>query len=292
MNNDTLNSLHVLGNSYKNAKTDIDKLNAKQYYMFFLKKLVNSNDFDRKYYEELLKSDGFDSDSIKSMLDKLNIKTKEETYDFVLDNSINIENNKLIRQLEEDLSNPNSLKINTWISNYKSFVERNKTKFNLDRLFIFLNSKLGSKYSNKLNDFINSLKNTKEENIEHELNIVKVKRNFSTRLKNKINSIHVARLLKEKDINLDIESGNLLDKDNKSFSNKSLSRKMYDFIKSKLIKMNYSEYNGTINKDYIKNRYLSMLSGVKLLDKVRDKFDVYDNIQEEDTLFKKGLGKC
>ena len=303
--NNYRNTLIVLGNTYKNAKSDMEKLEARQLYIIFLKKLIKSEQNNIEYYEDMIKNDGFDSESVEVILNSITneIKIEEtindiEKIDFILsdDKDFLTQNEKLIKKLIEDFKNPNDLSIETWLSNYYSFVEMNKNKIDLEKMIIYLNKLFkrhdkDSKYSYLLNTFIYNVSKLQKKDELNDLNIVNIKRNYNDMYKKEINETAMTKLLKEKGIYY--KNGKLLDKNGIPYNVDTLQKTMYDYEKINLIKCKTQEQlqNEIIDIYYKGNRYMQMLTNSNVVPKIKNNFRSI-NIEEDytDSLVKKGLG--
>ena len=291
----TLNSLK---NRYKTATNESDKIRAQQLYKMFIKDLIKS---DPKYFEQYkqdIKELGIDSNINNVDLTKEKSKINEEKKEIV-----SIKEDKFITKLKEDIENINTLSFITWLNNYKEYIKTidNKKELN-NKVIVLLNSKnLDTKYKKM---FINAMdeknniksdaikkdeeKKDKVDNKDEPLNIVRVKKTFNSKVQNMVKEFNMNKLLKEH--NLTLENNKIVDKLGNVLFGKGIAGILYRVIKSKVL--NNSDA-GKIDKNYKKNRYLSMLLSMKNKNEYKKKFTDYEEQEEteENNLIQKGMGK-
>lgn len=291
----TLNSLK---NRYKTATNESDKIRAQQLYKMFIKDLIKS---DPKYFEQYkqdIKELGIDSNINNVYLTKEKSKINEEKKEIV-----SIKEDKFITKLKEDIENINTLSFITWLNNYKEYIKTidNKKELN-NKVIVLLNSKnLDTKYKKM---FINAMdeknniksdaikkdeeKKDKVDNKDEPLNIVRVKKTFNSKVQNMVKEFNMNKLLKEH--NLTLENNKIVDKLGNVLFGKGIAGILYRVIKSKVL--NNSD-DGKIDKNYKKNRYLSMLLSMKNKNEYKKKFTDYEEQEEteENNLIQKGMGK-
>lgn len=291
----TLNSLK---NRYKTATNESDKIRAQQLYKMFIKDLIKS---DPKYFEQYkqdIKELGIDSNINNVDLTKEKSKINEEKKEIV-----SIKEDKFITKLKEDIKNINTLSFITWLNNYKEYIKTidNKKELN-NKVIVLLNSKnLDTKYKKM---FINAMdeknniksdaikkdeeKKDKVDNKDEPLNIVRVKKTFNSKVQNMVKEFNMNKLLKEH--NLTLENNKIVDKLGNVLFGKGIAGILYRVIKSKVL--NNSD-EGKIDKNYKKNRYLSMLLSMKNKNEYKKKFIDYEEQEEteENNLIQKGMGK-
>lgn len=291
----TLNSLK---NRYKTATNESDKIRAQQLYKMFIKDLIKS---DPKYFEQYkqdIKELGIDSNINNVYLTKEESKINEEKKEIV-----SIKEDKFITKLKEDIENINTLSFITWLNNYKEYIKTidNKKELN-NKVIVLLNSKnLDTKYKKM---FINAMdeknniksdaikkdeeKKDKVDNKDEPLNIVRVKKTFNSKVQNMVKEFNMNKLLKEH--NLTLENNKIVDKLGNVLFGKGMAGILYRVIKSKVL--NNSD-EGKIDKNYKKNRYLSMLLSMKNKNEYKKKFTNYEEQEEteENNLIQKGMGK-
>ena len=291
----TLNSLK---NRYKTATNESDKIRAQQLYKMFIKDLIKS---DPKYFEQYkqdIKELGIDSNINNVYLTKEKSKINEEKKEIV-----SIKEDKFITKLKEDIENINTLSFITWLNNYKEYIKTidNKKELN-NKVIVLLNSKnLDTKYKKM---FINAMdeknniksdaikkdeeKKDKVDNKDEPLNIVRVKKTFNSKVQNMVKEFNMNKILKEH--NLTLENNKIVDKLGNVLFGKGIAGILYRVIKSKVL--NNSD-DGKIDKNYKKNRYLSMLLSMKNKNEYKKKFTNYEEQEEteENNLIQKGMGK-
>lgn len=291
----TLNSLK---NRYKTATNESDKIRAQQLYKMFIKDLIKS---DPKYFEQYkqdIKELGIDSNINNVDIKKEKSKINEEKQEIV-----SIKEDKFITKLKEDIENINTLSFITWLNNYKEYIKTidNKKELN-NKVIVLLNSKnLDTKYKKM---FINAMdeknniksdaikkdeeKKDKVDNKDEPLNIVRVKKTFNSKVQNMVKEFNMNKLLKEH--NLTLENNKIVDKLGNVLFGKGIAGILYRVIKSKVL--NNSD-DGKIDKNYKKNRYLSMLLSMKNKNEYKKKFIDYEEQEEteENNLIQKGMGK-
>lgn len=291
----TLNSLK---NRYKTATNESDKIRAQQLYKMFIKDLIKS---DPKYFEQYkqdIKELGIDSN-----INNVDIKKEESKINEEKKEIVSIKENKFITKLKEDIENINTLSFITWLNNYKEYIKTidNKKELN-NKVIVLLNSKnLDTKYKKM---FINAIdeknniksdaikkdeeKKDKVDNKEEPLNIVRVKKTFNSKVQNMVKEFNMNKLLKEH--NLTLENNKIVDKLGNVLFGKGIAGILYRVIKSKVL--NNSD-DGKIDKNYKKNRYLSMLLSMKNKNEYKKKFTDYEEQEEteENNLIQKGMGK-
>ncbi len=291
----TLNSLK---NRYKTATNESDKIRAQQLYKMFIKDLIKS---DPKYFEQYkqdIKELGIDSNINNVYLTKEKSKINEEKKEIV-----SIKEDKFITKLKEDIENINTLSFITWLNNYKEYIKTidNKKELN-NKVIVLLNSKnLDTKYKKM---FINAMdeknniksdaikkveeKKDKVDNKDEPLNIVRVKKTFNSKVQNMVKEFNMNKLLKEH--NLTLENNKIVDKLGNVLFGKGIAGILYRVIKRKVL--NNSD-DGKIDKNYKKNRYLSMLLSMKNKNEYKKKFTDYEEQEEteENNLIQKGMGK-
>lgn len=291
----TLNSLK---NRYKTATNESDKIRAQQLYKMFIKDLIKS---DPKYFEQYkqdIKELGID-------LDISNVDTKEEpkSIDEEKQEIASVKEDKFITKLKEDIENINTLSFITWLNNYKEYIKTidNKKELN-NKVIVILSSKnLDTKYKKM---FINAMdeknniksdsikkdeeKKDKVDNKDEPLNIVRVKKTFNSKVQNMVKEFNMNKLLKEH--NLTLENNKIVDKLGNVLFGKGIAGIIYKAIKSKVLNNND---DGKIDKNYKKNRYLSMLLSMKNKNEYKKKFTDYEEQEEtdENNLIQKGMGK-
>ena len=291
----TLNSLK---NRYKTATNESDKIRAQQLYKMFIKDLIKS---DPKYFEQYkqdIKELGIDSN-----INNVDIKKEESKINEEKKEIVSIKEDKFITKLKEDIENINALSFITWLNNYKEYIKTidNKKELN-NKVIVLLNSKnLDTKYKKM---FINAIdeknniksdaikkdeeKKDKVDNKEEPLNIVRVKKTFNSKVQNMVKEFNMNKLLKEH--NLTLENNKIVDKLGNVLFGKGIAGILYRVIKSKVL--NNSD-DGKIDKNYKKNRYLSMLLSMKNKNEYKKKFTDYEEQEEteENNLIQKGMGK-
>lgn len=291
----TLNSLK---NRYKTATNESDKIRAQQLYKMFIKDLIKS---DPKYFEQYkqdIKELGIDSN-----INNVDIKKEESKINEEKKEIVSIKENKFITKLKEDIENINTLSFITWLNNYKEYIKTidNKKELN-NKVIVLLNSKnLDIKYKKM---FINAMdeknniksdaikkdeeKKDKVDNKAEPLNIVRVKKTFNSKVQNMVKEFNMNKLLKEH--NLTLENNKIVDKLGNVLFGKGIAGILYRVIKSKVL--NNSD-DGKIDKNYKKNRYLSMLLSMKNKNEYKKKFTNYEEQEEteENNLIQKGMGK-
>lgn len=291
----TLNSLK---NRYKTATNESDKIRAQQLYKMFIKDLIKS---DPKYFEQYkqdIKELGIDSN-----INNVDIKKEESKINEEKKEIVSIKEDKFITKLKEDIENINTLSFITWLNNYKEYIKTidNKKELN-NKVIVLLNSKnLDTKYKKM---FINAIdeknniksdaikkdeeKKDKVDNKEEPLNIVRVKKTFNSKVQNMVKEFNMNKLLKEH--NLTLENNKIVDKLGNVLFGKGIAGILYRVIKSKVL--NNSD-DGKIDKNYKKNRYLSMLLSMKNKNEYKKKFTDYEEQEEteENNLIQKGMGK-
>ena len=291
----TLNSLK---NRYKTATNENDKIRAQQLYKMFIKDLIKN---DLKYFEQYKQ----DIKELGIELDISNVDTKEEpkSIDEEKKEIVSIKEDKFITKLKEDIENINTLSFITWLNNYKEYIKTidNKKELN-NKVIVILSSKnLDTKYKKM---FINAIdeknniksdeikkdedKKDKVDNIDEPLNIVRVKKTFNSKVQNMVKEFNMNKLLKEH--NLSLENNKIVDKLGNVLFGKGIAGILYKTIKSKVL--NNSD-DGKIDKNYKKNRYLSMLLSMKNKNEYKKKFTDYVEQEEteENNLIQKGMGK-
>lgn len=291
----TLNSLK---NRYKTATYESDKIRAQQLYKMFIKDLIKS---DPKYFEQYkqdIKELGIDSN-----INNVDIKKEESKINEEKKEIVSIKEDKFIAKLKEDIENINTLSFITWLNNYKEYIKTidNKKELN-NKVIVLLNSKnLDTKYKKM---FINAMdeknniksdaikkdeeKKDKVDNKDEPLNIVRVKKTFNSKVQNMVKEFNMNKLLKEH--NLTLENNKIVDKLGNVLFGKGIAGILYRVIKSKVL--NNSD-EGKIDKNYKKNRYLSMLLSMKNKNEYKKKFTNYEEQEEteENNLIQKGMGK-
>lgn len=291
----TLNSLK---NRYKTATNESDKIRAQQLYKMFIKDLIKS---DPKYFEQYkqdIKELGIDSN-----INNVDIKKEESKINEEKKEIVSIKEDKFITKLKEDIKNINTLSFITWLNNYKEYIKTidNKKELN-NKVIVLLNSKnLDTKYKKM---FINAMdeknniksdaikkdeeKKDKVDNKDEPLNIVRVKKTFNSKVQNMVKEFNMNKLLKEH--NLTLENNKIVDKLGNVLFGKGIAGILYRVIKSKVL--NNSD-DGKIDKNYKKNRYLSMLLSMKNKNEYKKKFTDYEEQEEteENNLIQKGMGK-
>lgn len=291
----TLNSLK---NRYKTATNESDKIRAQQLYKMFIKDLIKS---DPKYFEQYkqdIKELGIDSN-----INNVDIKKEESKINEEKKEIVSIKEDKFITKLKEDIENINTLSFITWLNNYKEYIKTidNKKELN-NKVIVLLNSKnLDTKYKKM---FINAMdeknniksdaikkdeeKKDKVDNKDEPLNIVRVKKTFNSKVQNMVKEFNMNKLLKEH--NLTLENNKIVDKLGNVLFGKGIAGILYRVIKSKVL--NNSD-DGKIDKNYKKNRYLSMLLSMKNKNEYKKKFIDYEEQEEteENNLIQKGMGK-
>lgn len=291
----TLNSLK---NRYKTATNESDKIRAQQLYKMFIKDLIKS---DPKYFEQYkqdIKELGIDSN-----INNVDIKKEESKINEEKKEIVSIKEDKFITKLKEDIENINTLSFITWLNNYKEYIKTidNKKELN-NKVIVLLNSKnLDTKYKKM---FINAMdeknniksdaikkdeeKKEKVDNKDEPLNIVRVKKTFNSKVQNMVKEFNMNKLLKEH--NLTLENNKIVDKLGNVLFGKGIAGILYRVIKSKVL--NNSD-EGKIDKNYKKNRYLSMLLNMKNKNEYKKKFTDYEEQEEteENNLIQKGMGK-
>lgn len=291
----TLNSLK---NRYKTATNESDKIRAQQLYKMFIKDLIKS---DPKYFEQYkqdIKELGIDSN-----INNVDIKKEESKINEEKKEIVSIKEDKFITKLKEDIENINTLSFITWLNNYKEYIKTidNKKELN-NKVIVLLNSKnLDTKYKKM---FINAMdeknniksdaikkdeeKKDKVDNKDEPLNIVRVKKTFNSKVQNMVKEFNMNKLLKEH--NLTLENNKIVDKLGNVLFGKGIAGILYRVIKSKVL--NNSD-EGKIDKNYKKNRYLSMLLSMKNKNEYKKKFTDYEEQEEteENNLIQKGMGK-
>lgn len=291
----TLNSLK---NRYKTATNESDKIRAQQLYKMFIKDLIKS---DPKYFEQYkqdIKELGIDSN-----INNVDIKKEESKINEEKKEIVSIKEDKFITKLKEDIENINTLSFITWLNNYKEYIKTidNKKELN-NKVIVLLNSKnLDTKYKKM---FINAMdeknniksdaikkdeeKKDKVDNKDEPLNIVRVKKTFNSKVQNMVKEFNMNKLLKEH--NLTLENNKIVDKLGNVLFGKGIAGILYRVIKSKVL--NNSD-DGKIDKNYKKNRYLSMLLSMKNKNEYKKKFTDYEEQEEteENNLIQKGMGK-
>lgn len=288
----TLNSLK---NRYKTSANESDKIRAQQLYKMFIKDLIKN---DPKYFEQYkqdIKELGIDLDIENADIKKEESKINEEI--------VSIKEDKFITKLKEDIENINALSFITWLNNYKEYIKTidNKKELN-NKVIVLLSSKnLDTKYKKM---FINAMdeksniksdeikkdeeKKDKVDNIDEPLNIVRVKKTFNSKVQNMVKEFNMNKLLKEH--NLSLENNKIVDKLGNVLFGGGIAGILYRAIKSKVL--NNSD-DGKIDKNYKKNRYLSMLLSMKNKNEYKKKFTDYEEQEEteENNLIQKGMGK-
>lgn len=291
----TLNSLK---NRYKTATNESDKIRAQQLYKMFIKDLIKN---DPKYFEQYkqdIKELGIDSH-----INNVDIKKEESKINEEKKEIVSIKEDKFITKLKEDIENINTLSFITWLNNYKEYIKTidNKKELN-NKVIVLLNSKnLDTKYKKM---FINAMdeknniksdaikkdeeKKDKVDNKDEPLNIVRVKKTFNSKVQNMVKEFNMNKLLKEH--NLTLENNKIVDKLGNVLFGKGIAGILYKVIKSKVL--NNSD-DGKIDKNYKKNRYLSMLLSMKNKNEYKKKFTDYEEQEEteENNLIQKGMGK-
>lgn len=291
----TLNSLK---NRYKTATNESDKIRAQQLYKMFIKDLIKS---DPKYFEQYkqdIKELGIDSN-----INNVDIKKEESKINEEKKEIVSIKEDKFITKLKEDIENINTLSFITWLNNYKEYIKTidNKKELN-NKVIVLLNSKnLDTKYKKM---FINAMdeknniksdaikkdeeKKDRVDNKDEPLNIVRVKKTFNSKVQNMVKEFNMNKLLKEH--NLTLENNKIVDKLGNVLFGKGIAGILYRVIKSKVL--NNSD-DGKIDKNYKKNRYLSMLLSMKNKNEYKKKFTDYEEQEEteENNLIQKGMGK-
>lgn len=291
----TLNSLK---NRYKTATNESDKIRAQQLYKMFIKDLIKS---DPKYFEQYkqdIKELGIDSN-----INNVDIKKEESKINEEKKEIVSIKEDKFITKLKEDIENINTLSFITWLNNYKEYIKTidNKKELN-NKVIVLLNSKnLDTKYKKM---FINAMdeknniksdaikkdeeKKEKVDNKDEPLNIVRVKKTFNSKVQNMVKEFNMNKLLNEH--NLTLENNKIVDKLGNVLFGKGIAGILYRVIKSKVL--NNSD-EGKIDKNYKKNRYLSMLLNMKNKNEYKKKFTDYEEQEEteENNLIQKGMGK-
>lgn len=291
----TLNSLK---NRYKTATNESDKIRAQQLYKMFIKDLIKN---DPKYFEQYkqdIKELGIDSH-----INNVDIKKEESKINEEKKEIVSIKEDKFITKLKEDIENINTLSFITWLNNYKEYIKTidNKKELN-NKVIVLLNSKnLDTKYKKM---FINAMdeknniksdaikkdeeKKDKVDNKDEPLNIVRVKKTFNSKVQNMVKEFNMNKLLKEH--NLTLENNKIVDKLGNVLFGKGIAGILYRVIKSKVL--NNSD-DGKIDKNYKKNRYLSMLLSMKNKNEYKKKFTDYEEQEEteENNLIQKGMGK-
>ena len=190
-----------------------------------------------------------------------------------------------------------------WLNNYKEYIKTidNKKELN-NKVIVLLNSKnLDTKYKKM---FINAMdeknniksdaikkdeeKKDKVDNKDEPLNIVRVKKTFNSKVQNMVKEFNMNKLLKEH--NLTLENNKIVDKLGNVLFGKGIAGILYRVIKRKVL--NNSD-DGKIDKNYKKNRYLSMLLSMKNKNEYKKKFTDYEEQEEteENNLIQKGMGK-
>ena len=103
-----------------------------------------------------------------------------------------------------------------------------------------------------------------------------------------VKEFNMNKLLKEH--NLTLENNKIVDKLGNVLFGKGIAGILYRVIKSKVL--NNSDA-GKIDKNYKKNRYLSMLLSMKNKNEYKKKFTDYEEQEEteENNLIQKGMGK-
>lgn len=291
----TLNSLK---NRYKTATNESDKIRAQQLYKMFIKDLIKS---DPKYFEQYkqdIKELGIDSN-----INNVDIKKEESKINEEKKEIVSIKEDKFITKLKEDIENINALSFITWLNNYKEYIKTKDNKKELNnKVIVLLSSKnLDTKYKKM---FINAMdeknniksdaikkdeeKKDKVDNKDEPLNIVRVKKTFNSKVQNMVKEFNMNKLLKEH--NLTLENNKIVDKLGNALFRKGIAGILYRVIKSKVL--NNSD-DGKIDKNYKKNRYLSMLLSMKNKNEYKKKFTDYEEQEEteENNLIQKGMGK-
>lgn len=288
----TLNSLK---NRYKTSTNESDKIRAQQLYKMFIKDLLKSEPKYFEQYKQDIKELGIDLDINNADIKKEESKINEEI--------VSIKEDKFITKLKEDIENINALSFITWLNNYKEYIKTidNKKELN-NKVIVLLSSKnLDTKYK-KI--FINAMdeknniksdeikkdeeKKDKVDNIDEPLNIVRVKKTFNSKVQNMVKEFNMNKLLKEH--NLSLENNKIVDKLGNVLFGGGIASILYRAIKSKVL--NNSD-DGKIDKNYKKNRYLSMLLSMKNKNEYKKKFTDYEEQEEteENNLIQKGMGK-
>lgn len=288
----TLNSLK---NRYKTSTNESDKIRAQQLYKMFIKDLLKSEPKYFEQYKQDIKELGIDLDINNADIKKEESKINEEI--------VSIKEDKFITKLKEDIENINALSFITWLNNYKEYIKTidNKKELN-NKVIVLLSSKnLDTKYK-KI--FINAMdeknniksdeikkdeeKKDKVDNIDEPLNIVRVKKTFNSKVQNMVKEFNMNKLLKEH--NLSLENNKIVDKLGNVLFGGGIAGILYRAIKSKVL--NNSD-DGKIDKNYKKNRYLSMLLSMKNKNEYKKKFTDYEEQEEteENNLIQKGMGK-
>ena len=293
------NILNSLKNRYKTANNEKDKIIAQQLYKMSIKELI---DIDPKYFEEYkqdIKELGIELD-----ISSVDIKKEEsKSIDEEEKEIVSIKEDKFITKLKEDIEKINTLSFITWLNNYKEYIKTidNKKELN-NKVIVILSSKnLDTKYKKM---FINAMdennniksdeikkdedKKDKVDNIDEPLNIVRVKKTFNSKVQNMVKEFNMNKLLKE--YNLSLENNKIADKLGNVLFGKGIAGILYKTIKSKVL--NNSD-DGKIDKNYKKNRYLSMLLSMKNKNEYKKKFTDYEEQEEteENNLIQKGMGK-
>ena len=291
----TLNSLK---NRYKTATNESDKIRAQQLYKMFIKDLIKSDPEYFEQYKQDIKELGIDSN-----INNVDIKKEESKINEEKKEIVSIKEDKFITKLKEDIENINTLSFITWLNNYKEYIKTidNKKELN-NKVIVLLNSKnLDTKYKKM---FINAMdeknniksdaikkdeeKKDKVDNKDEPLNIVRVKKTFNSKVQNMVKEFNMNKLLKEH--NLTLENNKIVDKLGNVLFGKGIAGILYRVIKSKVL--NNSD-DGKIDKNYKKNRYLSMLLSMKNKNEYKKKFTDYEEQEEteENNLIQKGMGK-
>ena len=288
----TLNSLK---NIYKTSTNKSDKIRAQQLYKMFIKDLLKSEPKYFEQYKQDIKELGIDLDINNADIKKEESKINEEI--------VSIKEDKFITKLKEDIENINTLSFITWLNNYKEYIKTidNKKELN-NKVIVLLSSKnLDTKYKKMFINAMNEKNNIKSDiikkdeekkdkldNIDEPLNIVRVKKTFNSKVQNMVKEFNMNKLLKEH--NLSLENNKIVDKLGNVLFGGGIAGILYRAIKSKVL--NNSD-DGKIDKNYKKNRYLSMLLSMKNKNEYKKKFTDYEEQEEteENNLIQKGMGK-
>lgn len=290
------NILNSLKNRYKTANNEKDKIIAQQLYKMSIKELI---DIDPKYFEEYkqdIKELGIELD-----ISSVDIKKEEsKSIDEEEKEIVSIKEDKFITKLKEDIENINTLSFITWLNNYKEYIKTidNKKELNNKVIMILSSKNLDTKYKKMFINRVDEKNNIKSDeikkdedkvdNIDEPLNIVRVKKTFNSKVQNMVKEFNMNKLLKE--YNLSLENNKIADKLGNVLFGKGIAGILYKTIKSKVL--NNSD-DGKIDKNYKKNRYLSMLLSMKNKNEYKKKFTDYEEQEEteENNLIQKGMGK-
>jgi len=306
------NILHELEKKIHSTRRTNLKKSMTEAYIKLLIELASIEEKEYSYYNEKLDKLDISSNKKEQVLKEIKLKSISKQ---ILD-----EERMLYNKLKEDFKNPNNLLVETWMGNYKAFLEKYKNE-----LYGFYNDYTIAKYIKEFDVLGNYKYITKElrsnvpkTNTIETIEIKSIKGPYSNRkendkridsLLNKIrfipsditaymiylicsnrtlNNPNILLFLIKNGYRID-ESGHLIKKDGRVVNKQFINREKTNYIKNLLLK---NKPDGEIPYKYKDNRLKTLLMDMYVVRKRNSKLDIKESGSNGNIDIYKGMGKC